>query len=606
MTNRTLAAPSMCPNSLQPALTVFLSQETVEAEIRSRAQEYLSLQQLVVDYYRIGRRLAFQIPATGFTEPELEVPGIPDYPWEIWFSWELEERINCLGWNAQWLNDHRSATEAAHELRALAAWGNWTPNHRLDLCLGHLSRTLWQAYSHWTWMEPSLRDSIGAALNRLAAQSLPWGSSKYGSLDVIRKAETGPEAHTQVHNIPFIGLIGAALAANARHTAEAPYFNERIQGLLALLFQLRKGGYSEGVAYDGYLLDFLTCWLESLPLASRQKLLKEHDFRSFFQESVALAAPGELVQVAEIADVEPLHMPFHISAQARLEQWQPERARAWYLRRCRLPVLRADTLAILKSQSARLVAEEEVPAAGILDAIYATVLREGWKSDDLAVAVATSNSPAGHIHNDSGSITIGTSGRWLVADPGYQQYMPGEEREFTLGPLAHNAPVLNGYAQEVKASRLISRGSDTNGALYLKLDLAHCYPAELSVNRVIRTVWFTRNRFVVIADQVDGEKIKTVAYSWHGITQAAWRIQEGWAMLYSGSTTLWFTSPSLPLSEQQLIRLPGSRGQLTLKTENGIRPVTWWVFSKGPSHPYVKADPQGNSIDLEGLHFSID
>jgi hypothetical protein len=352
------------------------------------------------------------------------------------------------------------------------------------------------------------------------------------------------------------------------------------------------------------LLDFLACWLESLPPAPREQILKIYDFRSFFNESCSLAAPGEMVQVAEIADVEPTNMPFHISAQARLQQWQPIPERAWYLRRCCPRILRADALAILHAQADSLASEEKIPPAGILDAQYAMVLRSGWNPDDLAVAIAKSTSVAGHIHADGGSITIGTSGRWLIADPGYQQYMPGEEREFTLGSFAHNAPVLNGHPQESKATQVLSRGQDSNGAFYSKLDLTRSYPAELAASRVIRTVWLARNRLVVVADQLEGARIKTVTYSWHGDPEAAWRIENGWALLYKEPSELWLTSPMFALADRQLTRLPGSRGQLTLKVEGSPHPVIWWVFSLGSPPPKVETEAEGKILRLEGLAFN--
>ena len=50
----------------------------------------------------------------------------------------------------------------------------------------------------------------------------------------------------------------------------------------------------------------------------------------------------------------------------------------------------------------------------------------------------------GHLQCDTGSLVVGTRGRWVVSDPGYQQYMQKQERVFTLGVSSHNAPVING------------------------------------------------------------------------------------------------------------------------------------------------------------------
>jgi len=583
-----------------------LTRASIEAEIRKRADRCLAQKQLIVDYYRIGRRLAFPLALQRFEQPGLPVPGIPDYPWEIWLSWEIEERLNSLGWAAEWFGDRSAATTASRELEALSRWPEFTRNHRLDLCLGHTARTFWVAYIQWRWLESELRDSMGKALDRVIVQATPWVEEKYGHTqsagDILKTAEP----HSKVHNIPFIGLIGVALAANARRHEAAPALNDRVRTLLEVLMVLRQQGYTEGVGYDGYLLDFVACWLQSLPAAAREQMLRKFDFDGFLNESYRLGAPGEVVQVAEIGDVEPRHMPFHISAQARLEQFQPNPVRAWYLSRCRPDLLRSDGLACLHSLSTILGQTQPTPAAGLLDAHYAKVLRSGWNAEDLAVAVAASNSPAGHIHLDYGSITIGTSGRWIIADPGYQQYMPGEERKFTLGPAAHNAPVLNGKAQEIKSGRVIAHGEKDKGIYWLKLDLTGCYPKELEATEVSRSIWLYRDRLVVLADQINGGKITELSYHWHGCPEGAWRIQNGWALLYKGTSALWFTSPGFTISDLNLDRLPGSRGQLTLKAVGKAGPIVWWIFSRTESPPPVGSDVSGRWVEALGQKFSVD
>ena len=97
------AAPLISARQTQSPPTS--SRASIESEIRLRADRYLTQKVLAVDYYRIGRRLAFPLGFERIPKPELPVPGIPDYPWEIWMAWEIEERLNSLGWAAQWFND---------------------------------------------------------------------------------------------------------------------------------------------------------------------------------------------------------------------------------------------------------------------------------------------------------------------------------------------------------------------------------------------------------------------------------------------------------------------------------------------------------------------
>jgi len=581
------------------------SRASIESEIRLRADRYLTRKVLTVDYYRIGRRLAFPLGFERIPKPELPVPGIPDYPWEIWMAWEIEERLNSLGWAAQWFNDGSAALQATRELEAITRWPEFTPNSRLDLCLGHTARTLCQAYGQWNRLSPQTREAIGSALDRLAVQAMPWVETRYGTVRTARDILQSPDPQTQVHNIPFIGLIGVALAANARQSDIAPQLNDKVAVLLEALMSLRRQGYSEGVGYDGYLLDFVSCWIQSLPAELQQRVLRQHDFSAFLNESYMPGAPGEIGLVAEIADVEPRQMPFHISAQARLQQLQPDPVRAWYLSQCRIEIMRADALACLRALTESPPTQATAPSGGILDAHYARVLRRGWTPEELAVAVAASNSPAGHVHLDYGSITIGAFGKWVIADPGYQQYMPGDEREFTMGPAAHNAPVLNGKAQQVKSGRIVAQEKGTDDVYKLKLDMTGCYSPMPGVSHISRTIWLCGRNLAVVADEIEGSGIETVAYHWHGDPGAAWRIEEGWALLYTEpSAMLWLGSPTLTISDVNLDRLPGSRGQLSLSTRGKAAPVIWWVFSLSDSRPALEADPDGRRITVSGRRFS--
>ena len=107
--------------------------------------------------------------------------------------------------------------------------------------------------------------------------------------------------------------------------------------------------------------------------------------------------------------------------------------------------MRTDALAALHRTES--VAAAAAPRPGAIDAHYAAVLRSGWEADDLAVAVSCSTSPMDHLQTDSGTLVLGTRTHWLIADPGYQQYAPGEERDFTVGATSHNVPLINGQAR---------------------------------------------------------------------------------------------------------------------------------------------------------------
>lgn len=269
---------------------------------------------------------------------------------------------------------------------------------------------------------------------------------------------------------------------------------------------------------------------------------------------------------------------------------------------CRLGVLRSDALAAMRGAmrgAMRSVpatsGSERVPSPGAHDVHYAAVLRSGYAKDDLAVVMAASSSSMGHIHHDNGSVVIGTHGRWMICDPGYQQYLDTSERVYTVGPQAHNAPVINGAVQTCKQVQRPQLDDLGGGVLRMRLELQACYPITAGVRTLMRNVWLVGKSMVAICDRIELTRWESLSYHWHGHPSAAWWMANGEAQLHwedSPGLPLHLRSPQVQLTEPMLDRLPGSRGQLTLTVP--ISPAAfptsgpahiWWFFMIGAPVP---------------------
>jgi hypothetical protein len=571
----------------------------IEAEIRRRAKARRDDRYLVVDYYRIRRKLAYRIPVSSLSIPDMTVPTIPDYPWSIWLLWALEERMHALGWAAEWFRQPEFERAAAADLSALASWPRYCQFDRPDLSSAHAGRLLWAAYTTWQWPRSGLREQVRVACSRLVRELLPKVRAHFVELDSVSDILALPAPPAKLANIPVIGTIGAALAAHAAGDPALDSLNRSVAAAFGAILELRKQGFSEGVAYDGYVLDFLADWIGIAPARERETILRHPRFGDFLDESYMLAAPGAMLEVAELSDVEPREMRFHCTAQAKLAPYETNPVRSWYLSLWRPAEMPAAALGAIRN--IRAAAAAEPSAVSALDAHYALVLRSGWGHDDLAVAVAASNSPMAHVQNDNGSVVIGTRGRWIIADPGYQQYMQDAERDFTLGLAAHNAPVIDGVAQDRKAPKLMLRENR-----HISIELAGCYPSNAGVESLVRHVWLKDRALVVLADVVRGPGIARLNYHWHGHPEAAWGTSGGWILLHLPQSDLWFTTPQASVSLADVTRHPGSRGQLTLGAAVTPAPVAvWWVFSISASPPAMELGAGGLSLSMEGASFHI-
>jgi hypothetical protein len=497
-------------------------------------------------------------------------------------TWELEERVNSLGWAAQLLDDEIAREEVCIELLSLAQWPQYQQYPTPDLSLGHASRILANSFRQWESLSAETRDAVKNALQRIVEISGPLVEDRLKGYRDHHEILQSQSVINLVANIPLIGTLGVALAANAIDDPRKSTFNHFIEISLQAMFALRETGFSEGVAYDGYVLDFVMDWLAFLSDADKSTFINHPQFAHFLDESLWLGAPDDAAQVAELGDVEAKEMPFHISAQAKAFELQPLPERAWYLNRCRLDILRADALAALHRSAEEISQLQQQPKAQAKDAHNAIVLRGGWDADDLAAVMANSNSPMGHLHCDNGSVAIGTRGKWIIQTSGYQQYLANSEREFTLGASSRNTPTINGQTQTSKLAELISLTTEDQ-TQSTEIDITQCYSEELNLKKVLRKVLLKDNQLVIVEDTIVGENINEIFYYWHGHPDAAWWIEDNWARLYSDGKTLWIHSPQVNLEENQLQRLRGSRGQLTLTAkvllaESSLQIVRWFFL----------------------------
>lgn len=576
----------------------------VDAEIHRRALWHSRQRHLIVDYYRIRRTLAYPLPARSLAIPDMPVPSIPDYPWPIWMLWALEERIFSLAWSTEWKPDERLAGLARRDLAALAGFPRYCQLERPDLTSAHCGRLLWMAHRRWGWVDGALKQAIEAACARHVAEMTPLYEKHYRGIDSKASLEPVAAHAGRLHNIALIGTIGASLTASIIDHPGRARMNEIIGIIFGTILDARASGYSEGAGYDGYVLDFAADWLSTLPAAEREPFLRHPHFDDCLEQSYRLSAPGAMANIAELGDVEPREMPFHQAAQVKIARWRPTPVRGWFLRRWPVARMRADALGHLRDQVDRLA--ESVPVEPAADAHYAVVLRSGWEEADLAVAMSSTNSPASHIPPDNGTLVIGSAGRWILADPGYQQYMQGEERTFTLGPAAHNYPVINGIVQQVKHPKRLYLDTASKGLCRAGVDLTACYPAPLSGGRIRRHIWLAGSRWVAVADEIDVGAAATAGYHWHGDREAAWWAEGGQFLLSVDGADLWFGSPQKPLDLAAVSRLPGSRGQLTAAALFNPAPaVIWWLFSLGARAPEARIEDSGRRLAVGGQTFSI-
>jgi len=576
----------------------------IAEELRRRGERFLGQRRLLVDYYRIRRRVSFPWPVEKLPEVGFAV-GFKNYPWDIWFSWEAEERIDALGWWGEIGGDKEVRAKVKEELLSVARWPrhfSGQPSARPGLGMAHLLRMMILAKRQWRWLDEA-GDEILAACARALDQKRAWVERdvmKHQTRASIEKL--GVYESTQVTaNIPVISALVMVMAAEEVKHESLAVLQNHLLAMLRVRLDLAVNGMTEGIAYDGYVLDFMADWLATPGVPA--ELFAEFSKHAAVGQQLAmpadLAAPGDILNVANLADVEPREMTFYATGAARMGQMLgSDEVTGWLLGRCRLDWLRAQCLGVMH----RLKAGDAKPGSGARSGAYTCSLRSGYEAQDVAVVMGAGRSLMHHLHHDAGSIVIGHRGVWLVADPGYQQYLATKEREFTIGPRAHNAPVVNGIAQSKHGGRILAaEGTGANGQK-MEIDLSACY--EGLAGKVIRTVWLLARRTAVVCDVMEGD-VEKVGYAWHGLAEAGWWAQGGSALIEHEGARVWISSPSVEILQGQIQRLPGSRGQqsLVVNVAGGKgRTRCWWIFSLGQESS--RYERRGAGIVVEGVEFA--
>lgn len=556
----------------------------LEKMILQRVAYEKERKELEIDYYRIGHVLSFPLPLA--QRPRLQdmpqgIDGIK-YPWAIWLSWNLAERWRILHLAWRTLGDNEAGDLLQKEMAALATWDHiYEVTDQVSLPTGHLAACLAMALLEPKGWNPQFLQAAVSAANAIIDRDIwPWFSRQWGPPKAL--------SEKQLQNIPAIALLGSAQLARILRHPRAADLDARAEDVVRTWCEMRMGPefHCEGQAYDGYLLDSMTEWLETRP--DRKQLLAHYNpaLRDAAESWIQATLPGRVDLLAPLGDVEP-EMNFWPTPLARMAEWYQWPDVRWFLRRFPLQRMRSATLAELLLHSPHGTDPESTPSTKPQAMANYAVLRTGWESSDLALIAGLSRSIMHHLHAGSGNMILGWQNRFWITDPGYQQYRKGEERNFTLGIQAHNAPVINGIAQTKPAGRVTLLTMPSPHERSVGIEMTHCYvglpPNSFATRDLVMIDRPTRT--VIVRDVLRGFAPQTsVSTHWQGGAFLAWAFPDGWARLSDGENILWVGTYPIQSKPSDLVRHPGSRGELTLTHTDLLKDgsgESWYVFVCG-------------------------
>jgi len=582
--------------------------EDVKRELQRRSAAQLASRTLSVSYYRIGYRLDFPLPFQDKPREWPTVPGIAPYPWFIWLSWALEERWRVL--RAAWrdLQDADAGRLYRHELVDVSSWPSFRDvGETVHLVTGHLAGMLALALNDssggqengpFAWQGQELVQLQAGAQRLIDLDVWPWYLATWADCTQLSASE--------LHNIRVIILVRAAqLARTIGHPGANLLEGTARKTLNAWCEYRSQYGRTEGTAYDAYLLDSVTEWVQTLPDREHWQDKMRAPLASFVAACTHMVLPGQYHCLVPLGDVEP-EMTSWMTVLGRLVRWYRWPEAHWLFRHIPVSALPAAALTeALALEEAMNHVPAHGPVARPVNHLDAVTLRTGWSPQDCLVAVGANGGSEGHLHPDGGSVVISWNQRLWISDPGYQQYRPGRERDFTLGVEAHNQPVIAGYPISSRRARVIELTTSADGTQQVVLDLTSCYsglPPEASIRRTV--LLLPRQEpgpIVMVRDELRGLGESEVAFHWQGspLADVSWGFRDGFARQSCADVVFWITTRPGQVSGDMLYRHDGSRGQLTLRFRERLAsnsldlagqaapavPVLrrWWIFIGGPA-----------------------
>ncbi|WP_053074944.1 heparinase II/III domain-containing protein [Ornithinibacillus californiensis] len=133
-------------------------------------------------------------------------------------------------------------------------------------------------------------------------------------------------------------------------------------------------------------------------------------------------------------------------------------------------------------------------------------LRSSWDKSGHLLAFTASRSAKDHNHFDQNNFVLFKAGEWLLTNPGYQDYVEGPKREFTLGTIGHNAMLINGVGQAYRGNSTIKSWIVSPYLDVLVGDATNTYQAE--IRRWERYIFHIDQTYFIMMDDVEKEKQK--------------------------------------------------------------------------------------------------
>ncbi|MCZ8531965.1 heparinase II/III domain-containing protein [Psychrobacillus psychrodurans] len=473
------------------------------------AESYVDEKEFMIVYPSCSVQLTFPLPLIQL-EPVGDPPGYIDYPFWTMYSRAIEERISVLSFAYGITKDKRFAEKVKEYLLALSSFTRWF-EFPLRGAEGNLSN------AHFTIGAAIGYDAILHTLSSTEKDMIKHAILTKG-LQPFRIDFNNHDSHNIIASKQVAMLIGslAILESDCKDEVEPFIFNSCTY-ISNYLNSRLKNPDIEGLLYLNVAARHILMAVDTYHRSTGNNEFLQHLYFSFLPDLFiySLGTGGKLSFVNFSDSFYSLDISYLMSILASKNQ---NRIASWYMNKFSESHLET----LLHTNNLPEPLDPERYYGNRCSNIFSTIgwasLRSGWKDHDHLLAFNSSQSAKNHNHFDQNNFILHVAGEWLISNPGYQDYVEGPRRDFTIGTIGHNSMLVNNKGQSQLGKSKFVDWYTSEYYSFVSGEAAGAY--DKSISQWVRKIVHIDNSYYLVIDKVVKEdKDSVLSFLFHTTAQ---------------------------------------------------------------------------------------
>lgn len=461
-------------------------------EVQLQAEKYLAENKFKVAYPSCDVVLDIALPLVEL-EPVGDPPGYVDYPFWTMYSRAIEERIKVLSFAYGMTGDVRYSSMVKEYLLSLSSFSKWYefPHRGAEGNLSNAHFLLGAAIGYdavFSTLSAKEKETIEEAIFSKGLQPLKIDFDNQDSHNIIASKRVSM----------FVGAL-AILDVPEYSDLVMPYLENSFAYISTYLDNRLKDPEIEGLLYLNVAARHLLMAADILQRSAGRDELISHEYFSFLPD-VFMYMLGTGVEASFVNFSDSFYKLDILYCMAVLASNRNHPVASWFVHR--FPEKKLDVLMDFKKIPAPVAPDQFYKESSkVFPVIGWAALRSGWQEGDHLLAFNSSESAKDHNHFDQNNFILHAAGEWLITNPGYQDYVEGPRREFTLGTVGHNSMLVDGLGQIHRGRSRLVDWYTSESFSYIIGEASGAYGPE--IREWERKILHLDQRYFVMFDKVE-------------------------------------------------------------------------------------------------------